>query len=218
MNYATSDPITTAAGTFRIQLHTDEDATSPRDWDNLGRIVIDHRDVVSPDHHPDHDHDVREVAARVNEGMVSLRAACRYLRLALGARVVLPVQVHPDWRSSYSAGSPTDEGMRVDGFTFDASADETAEMTDAEIESVLRAELDTYSRWACGEFVGFVIERLDDPYGDTDPDDDNATWLETPDGDLWGIDSEDYAIQAAREQIDSYRPADFPPPALAAQV
>jgi hypothetical protein len=206
--------VTTNAGTFRTTFYYDDDAMSPRDADNVGRITITSRDVVDVDP----DSDVDYVLDEVQGGRISVRAACRYLRAALGARVVLPVYV-TSYSHSYSTGSPDDQGTRPDGFTYDDSTDPTgclaAGMTDDDIAEALAGEVAAYGQWAAGEFVWFLTERLDDPDGDADPDDDGP-WTEVDS--CGSIDDPDYARTLAAETVASFRPRDFPSRALAAQV
>src|SRR5437868_4038784 len=48
---STTEPITTPAGTFRVKIIVDEFAESPRDWSNVGSMVLGHRryDLPSAD-------------------------------------------------------------------------------------------------------------------------------------------------------------------------
>lgn len=211
----TTDPITTPAGTFRVSFYRDEDAMSPRDADSVGRLTISHRDVVDVDPDPVVDYVLDEVQG----GRISTRAACRYLRHALDARVVLPVHLFQSWANEYSTGDPIDDGMRVHGFTYDTPEGRALlgdTPTDDEITRALVAEVADYSRWAAGEYVGYVIERLTDPLGEADPDDDDAEWTHTDS--LWSIDSMDYAREESTATIERYRPEDFPSPVMAVQV
>jgi hypothetical protein len=209
------ETITTSAGTFRVNYFYDDDAESPRHWSNVGRMVLSHRryDLPSED----------EDAARALEHH-SPHVVARWLRIFRGASVVLPVWGYDHGAISFRAGDRLgqyadrwDSGLA--GLIFDTP--ETREETGCPpelIDEALRGEVSTFSDWSNGMFVGFVIERLDDPDGEADPDDDGATWTETEDGALWGIEDQPYARTEARELIESYRPEDYPSPALAVQV
>lgn len=210
-----TETITTTAGTFRVHYHYDPDAESPREWCNVGRMVLSHRRYDLPAE----DDDVVRALEHHSPTVVA-----RWLRIFRGATVVLPVWGYDHGQLRLRAGDRTypfdcrwDSGLA--GLVFDTP--ETREETGCPpelIDEALREEVATYDRWGNGEFVGFVIERLDDPDGEADPDDDAATWTETEDGALWGIEDEPYARTEARTVVESYRPEDYPAPALAAQV
>lgn len=223
-----TDTLTTPAGTFRVSYYRDEDPMSPREHDNLSVLVIDTPrsldvDETRPDGRYPEPGDVRMALRAMNDGDVSTAGACRYLRLALDAWAVLPLYVHEDWAPSVSVvDADTRRGNgTIHGFAFD-TPERRAVMgpeSPEQAEQWLREDVEAFSRYTSGEYVGFVIERLNDPDGDADPEDDDATWTETEDGgSLWSIDSLSCAREEARALVESYRPEHFPSPVLAVQI
>ncbi len=219
--FETSDPITTPAGTFRIQYHFDPDAESPREWCNVGRMVLSHRryDLPSEDDH------VAAVLDAERYHRPTLATIARWLRVFHGATVVLPVWAYEHGAIAFHAGDRIgqyadrwDSGLA--GLIFDTpETREDTGVTDPEvIAAALAGEVELYSDWSNGMFVGRVIERMADPLDEADPDDDDAEWSEVEDGAVWGFESVESAREDATMTIGTYTPGDFPSPVLAVQV
>lgn len=242
-----TEVIETEAGIFRIEVRPDDDPMSPRDAANLGVLVIDHDELdinetmrrelymgvvsrVCTDHTAASA--VSEALAKVRDGEVSVRAACRYLRLVTGAWAALPLYVSGrDWLTvSWDDDESDDTGVGIAGFIFDTA--ETRKdigcTTPQQAHQWLREEVEALSRWTEGEYVMYTVERLAvDEWDEARPDvDDVEADPESYEWDvvesLSSIDSLDYALDEARGEVKAFTVTDFPSPrerrALAAQV
>lgn len=230
--------IETDAGIFRIEYRTDDDAMSPRDASNLGTMIIDEdfldiRETrrrhgalgLDVDHRTEGHVMVALDAVRTEQ--VSIRAACRYLRIKLGAWAVLPIhasdyrtEVHVAWGDDES-----DDTGALSGFVWDTETGrrDMAPETPAQAHQWLREEVEALDNWTQGNYVMYCIERM--PEAAADEVDDLDDVEESADAYPWdvvdslcSIDSMDYAREEARATVNAYTAADFPSPALAAQV
>lgn len=207
-----SEHIVTDAGTFRVRIAPDESAESPRDWDNIGNIdVTNVRGLYLLTDDPYARGVITEAVDLTfvhSASSISVRALCRHLRIALDAHTVLPLYNGTD---GPSAGDSTDtdgvEGAHVIGVTWapnDKVRPELALDPEFDVAGALRAELDVYNRWAHGEFVGFIVERLtpacEHGHGDE--------WAHVDS--VWGFDSESHALEEGANVAKAQRIEDFP--------
>lgn len=235
-----SEIIETEAGIFRVEYRPDHDAMSPREWDNLGTLVLSHEWVGDFDETAtrrdrralrtpgmSYAHGViTDVTERLNRGdAVSLRAALRYLRLSLADHpdlrtwTVVPLAVGFDkYTPSVSALDETDEGPMVDGFLFDTAERRRVMGPESPEQAArwLREEAQALSRWTEGEYVWYSVERLHvDEWDEERPDVDDVE--ADPDAYAWvvvdslcSIDDLSYAQDEARGTVRAYTPDDFP--------
>lgn len=138
-----------------IEIHHDDCAESPRDWDNLGTFFGFHRRYQSPDAAPDSD---PETAARI---------ATR------SQNICLPVWLYDHSGTCYRAAEanpfhcPWDSGLF--GFIYVSKADVRKEygvgrlsrQIIERVKHVLQAEVSAYSAWANGEVYGWKLVDAD---------------------------------------------------------
>lgn len=175
---------------YDIWLEPDEDAESPREWDNLGVMACFHRRYSLGDKNHGIDHEMFS-------GWAEMEA---YLRREKGAVLVLPLALldHSGLRMWVGSGpSPFDPGGwdsgRI-GLIYVTRAKLLAEYGGkrvskgklAKAEKVLRSEVEAYDNWLSGGYVGYVVEK-DGAHIDS----------------CWGIDDAKYALTCAREAVDA---------------
>ncbi len=183
---------------FTVELHYEEDGSpfDPRDVDNLGTMVCWHPDYILGDEQiaGDSDHGTRGAVYRDRNGSAvtlfqtetgrtdfrSMEIIERYLRVARGAVVVLPLQLYDHSGLSMRASSsphPFDQAgwdTTMCGFIY-TTAERCAELcgtakdgglyapddwnaTPEEwLAKQLRAEVDEYSAWLSGEVYFWLV-------------------------------------------------------------
>jgi hypothetical protein len=143
----------------RIEIHTDLNPMSPREWDNLGTMVLDHRRYNLPNE-IDLDFDSCQDWSEVHHDLISQH----------GADVILPVYMldHSGLSlSTISFNDPWDSGQI--GFIYCTRKDLqenfiTEEISDEQYKlalDCLRGEVDTYGQYINGEVYGYIIYRND---------------------------------------------------------
>lgn len=141
-----------------------DDYNDPRKMDgNLGVMIVDYRGYTFGDGTPS------EVTGRSQDEFSSLEAHVRWLRLALGATVVLPLYVLDHSGISMSAGGSLAANymkqayMGMDtsmcGFIYDTpeTREKTCMHVESEIEDGLRGEVEIYNEYLTGQVFGFEI-------------------------------------------------------------
>lgn len=176
---------------FDIWLEPDEDAESPREYDNLGTMVCFHRRYNLGDKH--------SLSANMFVGWDEVEG---YLRNEKHAVLVLPLYLYDHSGLRIKVGSfdgllpqghaEFDSGMV--GFIYVSREKLLAEYGGsrvskkklADAEKVLRSEVAVYDTYLRGGFVGYVVEK-DGEHIDS----------------CWGIDDPTYALTCAREAVDA---------------
>ena len=198
--------------TITMRQDTDgDDHADPRQADNLGVMLCQHRDYTLGDEshakylsNKDSFADAKrafDYYADREYDRGGLRAFVLYLKTYLGATVVLPLGlIDHSGISMYVGGGahPMDPGgwdSGTVGFIFDTAA--SREMTgctpeigfDAEaVTKTLRAEVKEYDKYLTGDVWGHEI---------TDPDGDDVE-----DASCWGILGYDDAVELAKNSVD----------------
>jgi hypothetical protein len=201
-----TEEITTPAGRFRVRIEYDQAAESPRDWDNIGEIEVVQRGHYLSTNDPYVTGTVYDAVNMTqtppSDSRISTRALCRYLRIALDAHTVLPLYNGTDGPSAGDPDSTTIyDGEGVIGVTYAPNEKARVELAlnpEWDVAGALRIELDTYNKWARGDFTGFIVERFvpecEHGHGDE--------WVQTDS--VWGFDDPDYAREQGREFAESY--------------
>lgn len=188
----------TPHGTYRVRLEPDHDAGDPRqDHDQLATLVLRVRGRNCPLE--------GDLIAQIDQAMErgGFPVAERYLRAEHDVALVLPVWGYEHGALSVGAGSrtgqyadPWDSGLA--GLVYISAQQVKAEWTDHgvdltndDLEAVLRAEVAEYDAWTRGEVYGYVVEHTFD----------EATqgWREIDA--CWGHIGYDWALQAASEAL-----------------
>lgn len=162
--------------TYRLFIERDEDADSPRDWDNLGTIWHWHRRYDLGDGNAPGD---------VLESGNTFGDIARYMEKEYNAAIVLPVYLydHSGLRISTSAFScPWDSGMV--GIIWVSRADVLKEYGGKIITkkrrqvaiSRLVGEVETYDQYLSGEVYGYIIDRFDAEDEDAEPEELDSCW------------------------------------------
>lgn len=187
-----TDPITTAAGTFRVCVDLDSEGFNPRNDDGkLGTMVC--QVVRSYPHNtgPREGALVSTIDEAIERG--GWRLAVRYLRFA-GA-VVLPLY-GTDRISAGTLGETVDNGSSVSGVIYAMRSDFCAPTSDTDIAGWLAAEVSRYAAWATGEMFDYVIERLAD---DCECDDDTRACHDCACWSVVGSSGTYYSVEEALE-------------------
>lgn len=199
---------------YTINLHVDQDATDPRDYDNLGTMVLFHRRYILGDKDHGYDHneyhswaELRE-AIQLREGkdaliltMTMMDHSGLYIRCGRGFGDVDP----GGWDSGqigfiFVSRKRIREEMarpgklRPDGINHELHPIKHVTKKDlARAEECLRGEVETYAQFVEGDVYGFVIEDFDENHIDS----------------CWGYYGTKDAIAAAKESVDSVFDSDI---------
>jgi hypothetical protein len=154
-----------------IRIVVDEDPTSPREWDNLGTILYTSSRYELGD---------RQVSAEEIDEV-----------LARDDVIALPVYAYIHGGIALSTGAfscPWDSGQCGIVYCETATAREEwgDDFTEDRARSVLRAEVDTFSKYLDGGVVGYVVELDGEPVAS-----------------CWGYYDEDDAIADAVAEVDA---------------
>ena len=195
-------PVTTTKGTFRVRLEQDQDAESPRSYDNLGTMVLAHRRYSLPRE--------GDLTSEIDDAFErgGYRLASRYLTATKQALVVLPVYGYDHGQLVLQAGDPQgqfsdpwDSGLAgLIYITPEAVKENWTETPDADhLTAALKAEVEEYNSWATGDVYGYIVEKL---VPECDHCGCEERWEETDDS-CWGLIGYEYAQEAAREALQA---------------
>lgn len=152
-----------------VELHYDDSGVSfsPRDADNVGIMFCQHRNYILGDAmYKDEEYELAEAAwAACRDRGYGLPVFERWLRVCLGASVVLPLYLYEHSGITMRTGSfrdidpgGWDSGMV--GVIFDTA--KTRELTGAPLESIerqLESEVKYYAAYLEGSVYGYVVKR-----------------------------------------------------------
>lgn len=188
---------------FSIELHYDESPMDPRDATMVGVMFApSNRHELGDTEHKPHVIEQCTRAADYYYERADSRGKFgqhfeRWLRIYLGATVVLPLRLYDHSGLSMSVGSdahPMDPGgwdSGQVGWIFDTAETraETGVPLDR-VEEALRAEVDEYDDWLRGNVFGYVIETANGEHYDS----------------CWGfVGDPDYALSEAKAAIGDDR-------------
>lgn len=224
----TTEHYTAPDGTrYRIQLHPDTDASSPRGDSNVTTMHTFDRGWFSPDgelcqdrYHHRQVHPIIP-AQYVQDGAVDMRRARRWVALFGKDAGILAIDaLHRVPGGNYEGTLVVGNGWRrdpdaADGYIAVTQAGWDECMGDSPLAGddftpsaakVMQQEVEAYNRWANGEYVGFTVQQQvkwvrADAIGNEsayDDEDTMSSWADVEDASLWGIDDEAYALDEAR--------------------
>lgn len=163
-----------------VTIHYDESPESPREWDNVGKMICSHRRYTLGDEQFNSDD---------YEGWDDLKAHL----IAEGAAIILPLGLYDHSGISMYVGDQHDtwDGGQV-GFIYctQKQIDEDWDGDKEKAEECLRGEVKTYNEYLTGEVYGFTVE--------------NPKTGEEVDS-LWGIYGVEYAKEEANDIADAYK-------------
>jgi hypothetical protein len=155
---------TRKANGYTVTVEPDEDAESPREWDNVGKMICFHRDYELGDKH-----DYR------TEDYADPDAMLRDIIEREGATLTLPLYLYDHSGITMRAGEPSITWMDPQGWDTSmvgwiADTREGRELIGYEgldpdkIADVLRGEVETYARYLEGAVYGYVVrDRTGEP-------------------------------------------------------
>ena len=202
---------------YRVRIIRDEDASSPRDADNVTVMHTFDAGYCSPE-------DITQKGAhdsifpseyqgsgeygetRHGAYDFDLRRARKYAALDPDILAVRGLDRGHDGTLRLSDDDETAGYIAITRESWQRTWMGAADRKPAEaLEEVMRQELDAYNRWASGEYVGVVVEQhllyaLDQSQGPwdghaTEPPESITVWQEIES--CWGIDDQDYALKEA---------------------
>lgn len=186
--------------TLRIKLYQDTDCESPREWSNMGTMVLAHGRYDLPRE--------GDLAGRIDEAFErgGLRLALRYLAVVHDA-VVLPVYGYDHGGLSLSVGSaypftdPWDSGVAGVIYSKRITAVEWfgEETQDETFSRILTEEVSTYNQYLEGDIYGYVVEELCQEHSVGQTTCDFGEWVERES--CWGYYGQDDALSQARHSI-----------------
>ena len=156
-----------------ITIHQDDDAESPREYDNLGTMVCCHGRYNLGDRSVQPE-DINPTLAEFGDDMISLPL---YLYDHSGITM-----------NTTGFSCPWDSGQvgRICVSRERVVAEYGKDYTVEQIESILRSEVEEYDKYIRGEVYGYEIQFADD----VDPDS------------CWGFIGYDHCMEAARDAIN----------------
>lgn len=166
---------------YVIKIHNDDSAESPRDWDNLGTITAWHRNYNLSDerHNYDVDDFIKEV---VNDPNVISLPVYMYEHSGVALNTT-------GFSCRWDSGQVGWIHVHKDKVRKEYSVKRITKKIRDKVESVLRSEIETYSKYVNGEVYGYVVEDKDGEHVD-------SCW-----GFIGDYDDE-YMMQCARDAID----------------
>lgn len=144
----------------RLVIRYDDDAQSPREWDNLGYFIT----VDSRHHSPDRNEDMLSIVRDTGETASScddhMRLIKRECTARLGEKVVAiyPVTKYEHSAVTYSLGSKHGFDHSNNGFYIVTDKTQKVCGTDKKrFEECIKGELETYNQWINGEVFRFTL-------------------------------------------------------------
>jgi len=130
---------------YKLVIHHDEFADSPRDWYNLGTMVTWHRSYVSPD-----TNDFREPTDFIEWWQENGKDG-----------VLMPVYILDHSSVSFST-TPFNESWDsgLIGYIYATAEDIKESGVERDlVKDILTSEVDTYSQWANGNVYGYELSK-----------------------------------------------------------
>lgn len=163
-----------------VTISVDEDPESPREWDNLGKMICSHRSYNLGD---------EQFNADDYDGWDGLRT---YLIEERNAKILLPLNLFDHSGISMSVGDSRGWDNGQVGFIYATQEDIDKEFDGDRIKATqcLRGEVETYDQYLTGDIYGYSV--------------DNPKNGENIDS-LWGLYGYDEAERAANETADNFK-------------
>ena len=143
-----------------VKILVDVEPESPRDWDNVGTMIVKHPRYNLGDRPFDSDEE-----AAMHRGF---DVFSRYMRLVHKAKVVLPLSIYDHSGLSMWVGTPYTDSYRSWDSSFVGAIvafteDIVKEGISADnVEEILRSEVDVYDQYLRGDIYGFDIQKDDE--------------------------------------------------------
>lgn len=178
---------------YKLTFEHDPDAESPRDWSNVTTLITDDGEYISPDGRGvtfgSEGIPIEWVSGYTRYNRVDVRRTIRWINLfghTEGILAAWPLHREPREGSlsvdtSYSSVSLGRDNDEADGLCI-ITRDKWREcMGDTPYTTELGAEhakgeVDTYNRWATGEFKCLSLEKLEHWRREDDPTKHTTTW------------------------------------------
>jgi hypothetical protein len=157
-----------------IELHYDQDADSPRQWDNLGTILYTSRKYTLGDKRVDAT-EIDEIMEREKRGEVIVLPVYAYIH----SGIII---------NTFGFSCPWDSGQcgiiyaERDAILKEYSAKKITVKIRENVLGVLRGEIDTFSNFLAGNVYGYIIKDADGIIQDS----------------CWGFIGQDYVMEAAK--------------------
>jgi len=170
-------------GRFTVKFYQDEDADSPRNWDNLGTMICFHRRYELGDKHKLSVEEAIELEKRADVVALPLYLYDHSgLRMKVGSFQGLLPQGHAEFDSS---------GVGFIYVTKEGIKKEYGKVTKATLlkaKTVLENEVKTYDQYLSGDVYGYVIEDEDGEHMDS----------------CWGFFGWEYALAEGKDMAKWY--------------
>lgn len=145
-----------------LEIRHDEDAESPRKWDNLGYFITAERGYNSPDNNDTLIRIVKSTGDNAGNQAEHIAMIKKAIKDEIDEKVVAiyPVVKYEHSGVIYRLG--TMHGFDYSNCGFYIVTDKTACKTPKKsFETIIKQELETYTKWANGEVYGFVLHDAD---------------------------------------------------------
>ena len=175
-----------------IEVHQDTDPMNPREWDNLGRMVIKYDGYLVNEGNINFNNDIH------NQDWTDFDSFIEYLKREKEAVVVLPLRIYDHSGLSLSVGIAGGWDSSQVGAIYVTEEDIIKEfggqVPAINVESILRNEVKLYDKYLQGDFYGYVIKapktceschHTEEPIVDS----------------CWGYGTVEEAMQAAKDII-----------------
>lgn len=165
---------------YSIDIAQDIDSESPREWDNLGKMVCWHSRYDLGDKHDFEDPE--EFLASVEAGDVVLP-----LFLYDHSGITMRTRSFNDQWDSGQVGYII---ARKEDYLKEFNQTKTSLKLRNKVRDILEAEVKTYDQFLVGDVYGYSIEKIDSEAGNRKEDS------------LWGLYGYDYALSEAKAMVD----------------
>lgn len=152
---------TEKVGSFRIEVHYDTDAESPREWDNLGTIIYSSRRYTLGDINCDIDNHLYGLCTDIHPDFPEEQFEEHGWRILEKYYHILPVYAYIHSGVALSTGRfscPWDSGQS--GFIYclkEKMMDSIEDYSEERAEEILKSEIETFSKFLNGEVYGFLV-------------------------------------------------------------
>lgn len=152
----------------RLIIQHDEDAESPRQWDNLGYFITVDRNHTSPDSYKLQHDKIRNIIMDTAEDATDQNDHIERITKEINEQTtekvlaIYPVVKHEHGNVVYRLA--TQHGFDYSNNGFYIVTDKTANLLGTpkeDFERVIKGELETYTQWVNGEVYGFTLYNED---------------------------------------------------------
>jgi len=154
---------TTTTDEPRLVIEYDNDAESPRQWDNIGVFVTKIRNYKSPDGNVGDEYLAMIATSELEPDNATEHARLIVDFLAMNdkkPKYIYPISLYEHSNVSYTLagdGNTCQFDSGICGFYIVHENEETQDMTEDEIKDCIRGELKEYTNWCNGEVYEFTL-------------------------------------------------------------